>query len=347
MVKVTNIKVVELDFAKEKSPQFKQCLTLVPNLLEFLPKKPQYEVRFELHDTNTDIANAVRRCILNETPIKSLYYDPYADADVSDPYILSDFLQKQIDLIPIAQERDYEDYTISFYAENKTDEIIDVTTNNFTIKNGGKVVATEDVMSPLITLCRLRPEEFIKINNIATIEGIGRDDGGAFSSVSGLYYEPLDVKPLDAEKNEGASSMVSNPTKFGMGYSTHRNIDKPFSVVVKACDALIDRLELMNGGLAKISSKEDYYYSDLIQLETNGTIKEIQFKNENWTTINLIARYCYILTKGNIKFVAPSIIHPEKEIGVIRITHPEYLKLMQNSIKKSIEELNVIRKAFK
>ena len=132
-----------------------------------------------------------------------------------------------------------------------------------------------------------------------------------------------------------------------MGYATHRNTEKPLNIVIKACDVLITRFELIAASIAKILPKEEYYYSDLIQLETHGSIKKIQIKNENWTTINLIVRYCYILTNGNIKFITPSIIHPEIETGVIQISHPEYLKLIQNSIKKIIEEFNSIKKSFK
>jgi DNA-directed RNA polymerase subunit L len=345
MVKVVNIKVEEIDFKKEKSAQFKKCLELVPNLLDFLPKRPKHRVTFELKETNADVANAIRRCIINEIPTKSLHYDMYKDTDISDPYILSDFLKKQIDLIPIEQDIDYTDYQIELYAENKTDEIIDVTTKDFIIKKNNKL-DTNRIMSDVMVICRLRPEESVSIKNITIREGIGRDDAASFSQVSNIYYDILDVKPLDVDTGEGVSSMDGNPTHFMIGYSTHRNTNKPLLIVVKACDAIINRFEIILSDFKNISSKEDYYYSDLIQLETNGNIKEIQFKNENWTTINLMVRFCFLLTKGNTKFIVPSIIHPEKEVGVVRISHPEFSKLIQNVIKKIIEELNVIRKSF-
>jgi DNA-directed RNA polymerase subunit L len=347
MVKVVNITVKELNFAKDKSPQLKQCFDLVPDLLKFLPTKPKYVVRFELKETNADMANALRRCILNEMPTISLHYDEYKDADISDPYILSDFLKKQIDLIPISQDVNYDDFEIEFDAENKTDEIIKVTTGDFVIKKNKKLVDVGDIMSPLIVLCSLRPGEHLKIHNIKTKRGTGREDGGSFSRVANIRYAPLDVTPLDSEKSIGVSSLNSTPTHFELGYSTHRNVKNPFDIVRGACDVLIERFDQMSAGLALISSKEEYYYSDLIQLETHDLIKEIQFKSENWTTVNLISRYCYLLTDGNIKFVTASIIHPEIETGVIKITHPEYLKLIRDAIKKIIEDINAIKKSFK
>jgi DNA-directed RNA polymerase subunit L len=83
-----------------------------------------------------------------------------------------------------------------------------------------------------------------------------------------------------------------------------------------------------------------------LQLETEGNLKILQIKNENWTITNLISRFCYILTKGNIKFITSSSIHPETEIGVLKIIHPEYLKLIHDAIVKIKEELLVVKKAF-
>lgn len=53
---------------------------------------------------------------------------------------------------------------------------------------------------------------------------------------------------------------------------------------------------------------------------------------EYWTLANLISRYCFIVTEENIKFVAPSIIHPDKRIGVVRIIHSNFSKVIQDAI---------------
>jgi len=350
MAKVTNLKIDEIDFSKNKSPEFKQCLELVPDLINILPKNIKYKVRFELHNANSDLANAIRRTIMSETPVKSLDYHEHDDIDISDPYILSDFIKKQINLVPINQDIDiskYSDYSIELTLENRTDEIIDVKTSDFIIKKSGKKINVAEIMSPLIVLCRLRPGEHIYIKNINIIEGIGRNDSAAFSNISNIYYKPLDVIPLDSINGTGISSMVSNPKSFMIGYSTHRNTIDPTNIIVNACNTLIKRLEVIYKDFINIENKSEYYYSDLIQLETNGVIKEIQLKNENWTLSNLIARYCYILTEKNIKFISSSIAHPEKEIGVLRITHPEFSKLIQNAIKKSIDELSNIINGIK
>ncbi len=339
MVKITNIKIEEIDFKKENSAEFARCLKLMPNLRELLPRNIKYKVMFELHETNSDFANAIRRSILNESPVKSLDYDEYKDTNISDPYILSDFLKKQIELIPINQDIDYTKYSIELKLENQTDEIIDITTRDFVIKKDGKVVDINTVMSSCIIICRLRPLEHLHVKNIKIKEGIGRENAGAFSNVSNIYYKPLDTQPRDVIKGTGESSLISNPTKFLLGYSTHRNIAEPLQILKNACNALINRLSIIAEDINGIDNNDIHYYSDLIQMETNGAIKEFQFKNENWTIVNLIARYCYILTKGNIKFVAPAIIHPEKEIGVLRIIHPEFLNLVVDSIKKIINDL--------
>jgi DNA-directed RNA polymerase subunit L len=346
MVKVINVKIEELDFAKEKSAEFTKCLNLVPDLMKYLPKNIKYKVSFELKDTNSDIANGLRRCLLNETPTKCLQYNENSDVETSDPYILSDFLKKQIELIPINQDVEYDDLTITLDIKNNTDEIIDVLTQNFTIKKKDTEIPVDKVMSPLLVISRLRPEEYLKIKNITVKIGIGRDDAAAFCNISNIYYKPIDVVPLNTETKKGESSMTSTPTHFKIGYSTHRNTSKPLMLVKKACTVIIERLELILADIKNISDSADYYYSDLIQMETNGNVKEIQFKNENWTTANLIARFCYILTKGNIKFVTPAIIHPENEIAMVKISHPEFCKLIQDAIKKIIEEFTTIKGSF-
>lgn len=347
MVKVENIKVDAFEFKKVKSEEMTRCLKLNPSWLDLLPKNTMYEVSFELKETNSDIANGIRRCLTNEIVTKSLDYDEYSDADITDPNIPSDDIKLRIMLIPIAQEVDYADYEIALHCENKTDESVIVTSRDFIIKKSGKQVPVDVIMCPLIPIYELKPNEYLDIKNIRIIEGIGRTNAGVFSYVHSIKYDILDVEPLDVEKGTGKSSMCSNPTHFMIGYSTHWNIDKPLHVMTYACDTLIERFNKILTEFEPISNKTESYYSDMIDLETFGSNKEIRIKNENWTTINLIVRYCFVLTKGNIKFISASNIHPEKEVGVVRITHPEFAKLVKDAIKKITDDLAVIRKAFK
>jgi DNA-directed RNA polymerase subunit L len=344
MVKITNIKVQKIDFSKEKSDDFKKCLKLVPDLLDILPKAIKYNISFELENTNSDFANAIRRIILNESPVKSLDYNEYKDVETTDPYILSDLLKKQVDLLPINQDMDYSDISLSLDIKNDTDYIIDVKAGDFVALKANKKINIDRIISPLIVISKLRPGETLAIKNIKIKEGIGREDAGAFSNVSNIYFKPLDIEPLNIDKNIGKSSLVSNPTRFKLGYGCHRNTDSPLSILKRACDTLRKRLETIIVDFKNIKDGDEYYYSDLLQVETKKNVKEVHFKNESWTIANIIARYCYTLTDGHIKFVSPSIVHPEKDTAIIKIAHPEYNKIIIKAMLSIQDDLKIVEK---
>lgn len=350
MVKVQKIIVEEFNFHKElknqKNKDFQKCLELVPDLKNYLTDKSKLTVSFELIQTNTDLANAIRRCLISEIEVLSFDFDEYKDLDVTDMFILSDFIKKQMDLLPINQEIELLDYSISLFKENKTDGIIDVLSDNITVLYKNKKVT--DLVSKNIILARLRPGKYIKINNIKIVKGIAKNHSAKFNSISNIRYKILDVDPIveTREGTSGVSSMISNPTHFSISYSTHRNISKPLKLVVECCDTLEKRLKNIQEEMKNISNKAEYYYSPLIELESSGSLKKIQIKGEYWTIVNLICRFCFILTQENIKFISPALIHPEKEIGVINISHPEFSTLIQDAIKKIILELLIIKESF-
>ena len=61
--------------------------------------------------------------------------------------------------------------------------------------------------------------------------------------------------------------------------------------------------------------------------------------------LNLISRYCFLENK-NIKFVAPTIQHPDKNVGVVKIIHEQFVKIISNAIKAIINDIKTIRKSF-
>jgi DNA-directed RNA polymerase subunit L len=353
MTTVSNIKVTEFNLIDEiknkKNIQFQKCLSLITEseARKLLPKKSKITVSFELTKSNADIANGIRRCIMDEMEVKSFDFDEYKDLDSTDPYILCDFIKKQVCLLPINQEYNYDTIsTIRLEKVNQTDEIIDVLSNDF-ILDGVPQKDLAQIVSENIVLCRLRPDTYIKINNIKICSGLTYTDAGKFSLVSNITYEIMDVDPIVETRTgqTGKSSMLSNPTHFTIKYTTHRNIQHPLKIMVKCCDTLIGRLTAIYTDMQNITDTTESYFSDLLTLETNGNIHKLQIRGEYWTIINLICRYCYIIA-SDIKFIAPSLIHPEKHIGVISITHPEFSSLIKKSIKKIIAEFENIKSKF-
>lgn len=366
MVKVINISTREFTFKTEisnkQNKDLQKCIEYLKkagmndqSILNILPDGIKYTIAFELKDSNVDLANAIRRCLTDEIEVYSMTFDEYEldKVEITDPYILGDFLRKQIELTPIIQdskeiEQQDDSWEISLAKENNTDEIIDVMTNDLSVYYDKKKVELENFVRTNIVLCRLRPQEQIKISNIKVVRGIGRDDAGKFNMLSNITYKILDHDPLVEEKSSssGKSSMVSNPTHFFISYSTHRNIRKPLKIMIKCCDNLINRLELVLKDMKNIKNSDDYYLSDLLELETTGIIKKINITGEYWTITNIICRYCYNLTNGNIQFISPAVIHPEKEIAIINIIHPEYSTLIQDAIIKIIKDLETVKRSF-
>lgn len=362
MIAIKNVKSTELNFIKEisnkQNKKFQKCLDLIKdldiNIPDLLPKKSKITISFELIHANSSIANGIRRCLDSEMEIISFDFDEYNDFESSDPYILCDVIKKQLDLLPINQEYNYSDIICKLHKENNTDEIIDVLSSNITIySKNAKLTkvqdsSTQDIVSQNIILCRLRPSEYITIDNITICKGNGIQDAGKFSALSNITYKILDVQPMVETQlgKTGISALKSNPQHFYISYTTHRNIANPLKLMIKCCDTLINRLILIKNEMSNISNKDITYHSQLIVLETDRNIKKIQIKGEYWTIVNMIAYYCYKLTKGNIKNVSPALIHPEKEIGCLNITHPEFSTLIQNSIKQIIDDLNIVKKYF-
>jgi DNA-directed RNA polymerase subunit L len=111
------------------------------------------------------------------------------------------------------------------------------------------------------------------------------------------------------------------------------------------CDLLIKRFNDILTELANIKNTTVSHFSDLIELETKGDIKFYHFKHEYWTIANIIARYCYNEYK-DIKFVCACIIHPSIEESIVKIRHPDSIKLLTESIKKIIVDMSILKKAF-
>jgi hypothetical protein len=356
MVHVKNIKITEFNFAKEfdntSNKDMQKFLKYLPKdkAKEILPKKAMYTVSFELHDTCTSIANAIRRTLIDDIEIKSFDFDEYVDINTNDKYLTQDFVKKQIELLPIAQEFDYKDIKISLSKSNNTDEIIKIYARDFNITKNDKQIDNDDIIGVTTPLFPLRPNKYIKINNIFISTGIGIDNAGKYSALNGFTYKIENIQPLQEanqfEQYSGKSSMLVNPKVFSLSYTTHRNIIKPKYFIIKCCETLITRMSNILKDIKNIKNSDNTYKSDLLELETINGLKQLKIKGEYWTVINLISQYCFDETKGKIKFVTPALIHPEKEIGIIKINHPEFSTVMQKSIKKIIDDITTINKAF-
>jgi DNA-directed RNA polymerase subunit L len=353
MVKIKNLKIDELSFAKKITDKnFKRCLDYAklidPKAMDFLPKATKHSVSFELTDATTDFANCIRRSLMDEVVVYSM---TVVDTNIltDDRFILADYLKKNIELVPFLQditESEIKDLTISIDIKNTTDDLRTIYTGDIDVYIKSKKVDTGKYFSTTIALIQLRPSTFLKIDNITISHGQAKYDSGQFLLLSNISYEILDVVPLTEGKYEtkGESSLNSEPAHFRIGYKTHRNI-KPKNVMTKCCGELIRRFKAIQQELLLIKPSENVHFSDLIELETKGDVKLFHFKNEYWTVSNVISKYCFMAFK-DIQFVCSSIVHPATEESVVKIRHTEPIKILQTAIKNILTDLNTVYKLF-
>jgi hypothetical protein len=364
---VKNKKIEEVNFSKRlaqlnkpENLNLKNSLSYIAFLgngidgKDLLPKSSKFKLEFEISNTCPEFANGIRKCIIDEIPLSSLTMDS-DKFTTSDRYILSDYLQKNIELVPIYQDLDFDKadkWTISLDIINSTDEVINIKSGDLEIFEGKKKIPTDSVVSSNITIVELHPSMFIKISNITFIHGLARVDAAKFASVSNIRYEILDVIPLahtKEEKNQGKSSLMSRATSFRIGYTTYRNVKDPRTIIYGCCDALTNRFNAFKKELNNVKENPETkvisYFSTLLDIETRGDIKFFNFKDEARTLPNMIAQYCFRLDT-NIPFISASLIHPSTEIGVVKIKHTNSIKLIQDAITAILRDLAILRNYF-
>lgn len=345
MVKVKNVKFENLSFVSNDK-NFQKCIEYIklidPDYKKYLPTSDKQKLSFELHDTNVDLANTLRRFMIDEIPIQSMDVD-MESIKTDDKFILSDYFKKNIELIPINQEIDYTKIKISLSVINKLDTLMAIHASDLDITDlNGKKLKNSVYFRDTIIIYHLRPMCFVNIKQINIVSGIGRHDSGKFIPVSNIGYEILDVKPVSHSKyaTKGKSSLNSTPTQFRISATTHGNMDVK-NFIIKCCESIISRFSAINKELSEVKD-DDVYFSPSINIETKEDIKIFHFIGEYWTIANIMSRYCYLIDV-DIPFVCASIVHPSIEESMVKIKHPQPKKLLISAIKKIIADFTIIK----
>lgn len=361
MVKVLDISTKEHLFITQfKNPDAdtKKCLELLSakELLSVLPANPEYTIRFTLDDANSQIANALRRVLVDEIPTYAMTFNLMLNENnkpadfinclrTDDKFIFGkcDNLLKRIEAIRIKQNINPTDWKISLEIKNDTTELIDIYSSHFKIIYKGKQVNVEQLMHPTYILMRLRPHKFLKINNIRIVQGLSMDDANKFKYLANVHYDIFE-KPFEKINGKfvGRSCMESDYKKFFIGYTTYRNIIRPYEPIKNACQILIDRINVILVEWNKIKKNEP---SDRISKYQIGEIHVISINGESYTMANLLYYYIY-MELPSIDFATGGIKHIEKNISIIKIKHKNYWDILSNASKKIIKDLEIIDKSF-
>lgn len=355
-MKIKDIKIFEKNIPKSK--ELDEIVKLmqangIKDPIDLLPSG-WHEVHFHISDTYAGFANAIRRVLIDELPVYALDINEEM-FETDDDFILSDLLKKNINLIPINQEtaENYIKHDIYLYKFNDTNDIIDIKASDIKVKEkdkkSKKEVSNNLIPNSNITIIRLRPGKFIRLNSLNIVNGFCKDDAGKFSLLNNVQYKPTDMIPYDVFSGKGTRSIDYDPKEFDLSFTTCGNI-KPMTVIKLTCDVLINKLTQCKKLLTEYinSTKSDtkkYYFTDGLEVQQQSSITYYKFIGEYITISYMLAQRCFILD-NNILYCVPAIDRYDNEIAIIKLKHSEPDKLLLKAIDLCVEDVSAIQKQF-
>lgn len=296
-----------------KSQSISLAKTPYASLSKQIPSVVNQTLIFELKESNCSLANAIRRTLISEMPIKHLTAS-LTEIKTTDPYIVGDAIRKRIEMIPISQSID-EHSVFALRFENDADSYVDVSSSE--IKLNGIAISKD--ITPFIPICDINSGTSFSINDIHVVESYGFDNSRV--SIGRVAYEIIN-------HDFALSSINSNPTCFRFEVETPGVIN-PSEMVVKAIDNLINRLDSIDFG------------NSVVEFD----IYKLTIPNETHSIGRLLSWYVYQL-EPTIKYVASRIPHPSKRECVLDIHHSNGELLCKKSIEMIKNDLKTVRKTF-
>ena len=360
---VENVRVKSIPFFDSSRPCVKKCLeyiksTKLGNGLDLADLEPEQELRFVLKKSCSSFANALRRCFIEEIPVKSFSVAP-SNIQTDDQFILYEEIIEHLTSIPISQDITFEEmetWVVSVNVHNKNDNIMTVYSNDIQISNGKKAIGTKKIFSPTIPICVLHPGKFIRITKIFISTKKGYEDGKHII-MKNPYYKILDMEPFVPVKSAGpspyqhtgTSCLEQDPTQFEIGFTTHRTTESSH-VMLLCCDTLAERLINIKKHMETfLEEKKDMPYNTTkITLSVKDNLVHLEMFDEYYTLAKLVSHYCYIV-KPDIHFVAHYLYHPLIRNGYVKISRESNnpIQIFVKAIEEILKDLNTVRDAFK
>ena len=128
--KLHDLKISEFSLQTAKSPEFQRLLKVLAvvaeNPLDLLPIRTKHSVDFTVSNASSALANALRRCLIEELPVKALDVDQ-TSISTNDAFILPDVIQTAINQLPLLQDcSDADIANATLNITNNTCEIITI-----------------------------------------------------------------------------------------------------------------------------------------------------------------------------------------------------------------------------
>ncbi len=337
---VKNTTVVDLEIKESK--ELLEIIDLmksngVSDPKSLLPTVSKKEFSFELHNTNSSFANAVRRVLITDINTKCLDCS-FESIDTDDRYILVDVLTKNINMIPIYQDINTE-YKISIDKFNDTNKIIDLKASDIIITNKGKQVNINELIpNTNIALSNLRPSRKIKIHDIKIINGTANESYSKFTSVGIVKYDILDVEPYNIYDNTGQRSINSSPSKFKISFVTNANVE-PKYIMKLLVEEMSSKLLMCKDQLIKYRTNPSSASELKIYKEKNITV--YRYEKIYITYAAMLAHKCYELNK-NILLSAGTVYRYDSNVGIIKIDHSDPDNMLLSAIDACLYDVKLL-----
>jgi DNA-directed RNA polymerase subunit L len=307
MVSITNIKRSSNDINLTKS-KFKKLQSMVPN-------QGHKIMSFEMKGVNYSLANAIRRVLTNELPMKHMTVS-LTSIKSTDKYIIDDVIHSRLEMIPIPQDIPLgTEMYLAF--ENKEDTYCDVLASEIKLKSNGSEIKN---MMKNIPLCSLNAQHSLSVQDIVVAESYGYNN--ARVSPARIEYEIINHDMTQ-------SSIASDPNEFR------------FLIESPPC---IDPDWMMKTTILELTRRLDAI--DRSNYVVEFGIYKLLIPGETHTIGRLLSRYIFDLVPS-IEYVHMRITHPSINECVLDVKHAEAPKLVEAAITEIKKDLLAIAKCFK
>ena len=323
-----------------------------------------YLLKFEVHNCNSSIVNALRRLIITDVKTYGFNTDDYNNSDLliekNSSSLHNEFILHRLGLIPIHFDFDTFDHTkykFSLDVQNKTDEIIDVTTKDFVVTNleTNEVEDTEkffpknSITNDYILIVRLKPTndkqgEVLKLSGKCS-KGYGRQHIRFSPVCKSIFVNKRDPDKVTAElkkylQDKGElddEKLMSLKRKFELEeadkhFYTDKNGDpnvfeftiesigilKSYKILSESINVIINKLKKFLKNLEKTFNTQD---SSIEIVESTSVMKafDIVIDNENHTLGFLLQYYINKFYEKDDIFVGYMNPHPLQKNIKLRI----------------------------
>ena len=265
---------------------------------DLLPE-PVERITFDVKG-HVSIANALRRTLLEELPVKCMIFYEMNSTDKSIPV---DWLQNRMRCIPIEQR----DFTAELKVHNKSANTMTVTAES--IKWDGKPACGKTYR-----LFKIERGYELSIPKIETLTHYGWEHA-AHSLVQDMHYR-------------------RNSDTTHMGFTTFGTMPAK-NILHAAINNIIERLKTINDILATNDGEDQY--GDNIDVIYGQDMNKIVLRGHTHTIAGLITWYIYS-QDNSISLVNYALEHPTERNVIIKFRHDSKLKIVTTAINKCIAD---------